>query len=342
MGLGALHFSGASRLMHVYGAELGALISVGQVRPPRRGWFQPNRHREIDPEFLENAIVALCRADYDVVSLDDALIRIHKPVEGRRFVCFTLDVGYRDQAEHAWPIFTKFNVPFAQFITTGFADRLGLIWWRVVEAVIAQQDQIVLLADGREQRLDCRTIHEKRRIYRALVRWLWQRGTDTEIQSFVRDLAHRYSVDCADICARECLPWEAIAELAGNPLATVGAQSVNHPVLAKLPEAKVIAELNMSRAVIESAIGVRPRHFCYPFGGRDAAGPREFRIARELGYRSALTSRFGVAFAAHAAHLHALPRIPLSGDFQRVGYLRAMMSGGLSLMLNRFNPLDVE
>ncbi len=341
MGLEALYFSGVAGLMHAYGGGAGVILAAHHVRPPRRGGFQPNRHLEIDPRFLERLIVRLRRADYDLVALDDVSRRLNAPKRANRFVCFTLDGGYRDQAEHAWPIFKKFDVPFTQFVVTSFADRLGLLWWRVIESVIAENDQIVLLADGREQRLDCRSKREKQKLFNALVRWLRQRDTDSEIQAFVRDLARRYHVECDDICAHWCLPWDAIAEIARDPLATIGAQSVNYPMLAKLPEHKVAAELSMSRAVIESAVGIRPQHFCYPFGQRDAAGPREFRIARELGYRTGLTARFGVLYREHASNLHALPRVPLGGGFQKPRYVRAMSSGVPSMLWNRFKRLDV-
>ena len=55
----------------------------------------------------------------------------------------------------------------------------------------------------------------------------------------------------------------------------------------------------MSRAVIEAALGMRPAHFAYPVGDRTSAGPREFRIAAELGFKTAVTTRPGVLFPEH-------------------------------------------
>ena len=90
--------------------------------------------------------------------------------------------------------------------------------------------------------------------------------------------------------------WDELATLAADPLVTIGAHTVNHPILTKLDDKAVRAELGSSRDVIEAALGVRPAHLAYPVGDRTAAGPREFRIAAELGFKTAVTTRPGVVF----------------------------------------------
>jgi hypothetical protein len=54
---------------------------------------------------------------------------------------------------------------------------------------------------------------------------------------------------------------------------------------------------------------------------------REFRLARQTGFVTAITSRPGHVFADHAAHLHALPRVSINGLFQNKTALRALLSG---------------
>jgi peptidoglycan/xylan/chitin deacetylase (PgdA/CDA1 family) len=95
-----------------------------------------------------------------------------------------------------------------------------------------------------------------------------------------------------------------------------------------------------SADVIEGALGKRPRHFCYPVGDRTSAGPREFRIAAELGFKTAVTTRPGVLFAEHAAHLTALPRISLNGQYQQSRYAKVLMSGAATALWNGFRKVD--
>ncbi|MFL6837204.1 MAG: polysaccharide deacetylase, partial [Bradyrhizobium sp.] len=51
-GLEALYFSGAHFLLRPIFAGVGAIFMLHHVRPSRDGEFQPNRHLEVEPEFL--------------------------------------------------------------------------------------------------------------------------------------------------------------------------------------------------------------------------------------------------------------------------------------------------
>jgi peptidoglycan/xylan/chitin deacetylase (PgdA/CDA1 family) len=104
------------------------------------------------------------------------------------------------------------------------------------------------------------------------------------------------------------------------------------------PEAR--REMAEGATRIEAMLGIRPAHFAYPFGDPTAAGSREFALAREVGFRTAVTTRPGVLFPEHGEHLTALPRISLNGEFQRLRYLRVLMSGSATALWNGFRRVD--
>lgn len=138
-----------------------------------------------------------------------------------------------------------------------------------------------------------------------------------------------------------CMGWEEIAQLAADPLVTIGAHTVNHVMLKKIStESTARSEMEMSREVIEAALGVRPLHLAYPVGNPTSAGQREFRIAGELGFKTAVTTRPGVLFKAHREHLTALPRISVNGKFQQQRYLKVLISGAATAMWNGFCRVD--
>jgi peptidoglycan/xylan/chitin deacetylase (PgdA/CDA1 family) len=110
--------------------------------------------------------------------------------------------------------------------------------------------------------------------------------------------------------------------------------------LTKVPEAQARSEMQMSASVIEAALGKRPRHLSYPVGDRTSAGPREFAIAQELGFATAVTTRPGVLFPEHRDHLTALPRISLNGEYQQPRYVRVLVSGAATAMWNGFRRVD--
>jgi peptidoglycan/xylan/chitin deacetylase (PgdA/CDA1 family) len=89
-----------------------------------------------------------------------------------------------------------------------------------------------------------------------------------------------------------------------------------------------------------SALGARPAHLSYPYGDAGSAGAREFAIAAELGFKTAVTTRPGVLFRSHAKHLTALPRISLNGEYQQLRYVRVLLSGSATAIWNGFRRAE--
>jgi peptidoglycan/xylan/chitin deacetylase (PgdA/CDA1 family) len=337
----ALYFSGAHVLLAPFCRGVGAVFTLHHVRPPRFEPFQPNSLLEIVPDFLETVIAILRDADVDWVSLDEMHRRMTERDFRRRFACLTLDDGYRDNKEWAYPILKRHGVPFAIYVPSSFPDRLGQLWWRVLEQAIANATSLTLAIDGERREIPCASVAQKSEAFASLYWWLRSLPTNDAIFDVVADLAHRHGVDPAAICAQECMTWSEIAELAKNPLVTIGAHTVNHVILSKASDADAKTELKMGRAVLEATLGKAPAHFSYPFGDAGAAGPREFAAAGEAGYKTAVTTRPGVLFAEHADHLLALPRLSINGDFQRERYVRVLVSGTGSAVWNGFRRLNV-
>jgi peptidoglycan/xylan/chitin deacetylase (PgdA/CDA1 family) len=282
----------------------------------------------------------LRRSRLDLVSLDEMHRRMTERDFSRRFVCLTFDDGYRDTLQWAYPILKDADVPFAVYVPTSFPDRIGELWWLALEAVIARSNHIGLQIAGRNRTFDCETVAAKRALYEEIYWWLRSLPSEEELRSVIHNLAACYHVDIATFCSELCMGWPELAELAADPLVTIGAHTVNHPMLAKLPQKAVRSEMDLSRSIIEAGLGIRPAHLSYPVGDRTSAGPREFEIAAELGFKTAVTTRPGVLFAEHSNHLTALPRISLNGEYQRLRYVRVLLSGSATAMWSGFRRLD--
>ena len=339
-GFEALYFSGAHMMMRPFVGGIGAILTLHHVCPPRSDRFQPNRLLEITPRFLQRVARALRRSGLDLVSVDEMHRRLSQGDFARRFVCLTIDDGYRDTLEYAYPILKQHEIPFAVYVATSFADRLGELWWLALEAVIARNSRVGLVIDGGDQCFDCRTVGEKREVFDVVYGWMRSLETEDELRNAIRDLCARYYVDINAFCRDLCMSWEELAQLAADPLVTIGAHTVNHVMLAKVPASAAQAEMDMSRRVIEAALGVRVEHLCYPVGDATSAGPREFAIAANLGFKTAVTTRPGVLYPDHRSHLTALPRISLNGEYQQLRYLRVLLSGSATAVWNRFRRVD--
>ena len=339
-GLESLFFTGAHVVLKPFVVGVGAILTMHHVRPARRDRFQPNRMLEVTPEFLGRVIRSLRRSRIDIVSLDEMHRRMTEADFSRRFVCLTFDDGYRDIKQWAYPILKQAEVPFAIYVPTSFPDRLGDLWWLTLEAVIARNIHVRIEIDGRNRIFDCAAVAEKRALFDELYWWLRSLPTEMEMRDAVKNLAACYGIDAAAICREHCMDWPELAELAADPLVTIGAHTVSHPMLAKLTQEKVRAEIDLSRSVIEAALSLRPEHLSYPFGDRSSAASREFDIAAELGFKTAVTTRPGVLFPEHGRHLMALPRVSLNGEYQRMRYVHVLLSGSATAMWNGFRRLD--
>ena len=142
----------------------------------------------------------------------------------------------------------------------------------------------------------------------------------------VDKFANRMGIDTAGQCAAACMDWDELASLAADPLVTIGAHTLSHPRIGKLALADARREMEASAARIETMIGIRPRHFAYPFGDVVAAGPREFAW-RPNRIQNCGDDAARCLSASDRERLTALPRISLNGNYQRLRHLRALELG---------------
>ena len=138
------------------------------------------------------------------------------------------------------------------------------------------------------------------------------------------------------------MTWEELADLAREPLATIGAHTISHPALASLVEARMVSEIARGRDIIRDHLGTQPQHFAYPYGDPASAAAREFGAVRGLGFKTGVTTRKGVLFAGHRDHLAALPRISLNGDYQATRYVDLFLSGAPFALWNRFRRVSAD
>jgi peptidoglycan/xylan/chitin deacetylase (PgdA/CDA1 family) len=108
--------------------------------------------------------------------------------------------------------------------------------------------------------------------------------------------------------------------MAADPLVTIGGHTKGHFAISKLSEARALDEMVGGADRIEQELGSRPIHFAFPYGDPGSAGPRDFALTREAGFKTAVITRKGMLFPAHRRHLTALLRVSLNGNYQSLTY----------------------
>lgn len=327
----------ADRWLRPLAQGAGVILMFHHVRPWRERAFAPNRLLEITPEFLDRTLFVLRSEGFEVIPLDEVPGRL---AAGERrgarapFAALTFDDGYRDNRDHAWPVLKRHGAPWTLFATTDYLDGGGRLWWLELEEAIARLDRIRVSEDGVALDLACRSPDEKQAAYDALYGQL-RAGPEERLRHVTAALAREAGVEPRRLVESLCLRWDELAELAREPDVTIGAHTISHPMLAKHPEPVARREILEGKTILERRLGRPVRHLAYPVGDPTSAGPREFRLAAEAGFETAVTTRPGHLVPGHADHLRALPRVSVNGLHQNEAALRALLSGVPFLALNR-------
>jgi peptidoglycan/xylan/chitin deacetylase (PgdA/CDA1 family) len=340
-GLGALHVTGAHRVLRPMLAGVGNIFMLHHVRPRRDVPFQPNHHLEITPEFLRATLKHVRELGIDIVTLDEMQRRLAARDFSRRFACFTFDDGYRDNRDYAAPVMREFDAPFTVFVASDFADGIGRLWWVALERVVTYADTVDAIIDQIATRLDTSTLEGKHEAFAILHDWLRRLPDSAAVRREMTSLCLRHGVDEDAISRELCLSWDELKAFAEEPLLTIGAHTITHDNLAKQSEASALREITVNRADIATALQRPVEHLAYPYGDKAAAGPREFALAKRAGFTTAVTTRPGMVFEGNAAHPTALPRISLNGNYQDERFLPVLTSGAATALWNRFRRVDV-
>ncbi len=340
-GLDAMYLAGLHRAFPSRWAGLGLVFMLHHIRPPGRPGdpFRPNAGLEVTPEFLDAVLERLRARGIAMISLAEAVDRLQRGGGGDgRFAVFTIDDGYLDNHEHAWPLFRAHGCPFTVFVTTGIVDGTTELWWLALEEIIRENGEVAADAGSGVETFDTASLAGKRRAYARIYGHLRTCGEAAQRRA-IRALAERYGLDLAALTRREAMTWDHVREMAADPLVTIGAHTLDHLAVGRLDRDAAWTEIAGSADRIARETGRRPEFFCYPYGDPASAGPRDFALVAEAGYRAAVTTRKGLLFPEHAGHLTALPRVSLNGGFQDLRYIDLYLSGAPFALWNGFRRL---
>lgn len=305
---------------------LGAILMFHRVRPGTGEAFAPNSLLEITPEFFDAVLTRLKALGFEVLSLEEALQRLAQGGAEKPFAVLTFDDGTKDLRDVALPILEKHEAPFTAYVTTGFADRSARLWWVELEEAIRRLPRIMVLIDGETVVLPAETTAEKTAAFNELYRRLIA-GPEERLLDVIASLMQAAGLSSAALVDEMCLDWAGVEEIARHPLCTIGVHTLTHARLAKHGENFARHELAESRRIIEAHIGKKAAHLAYPVGDRASAGEREFCLAQELGFASAVTTRPGMIFPQHQNERMALPRLSINGNWQSLDAVEILLSG---------------
>jgi peptidoglycan/xylan/chitin deacetylase (PgdA/CDA1 family) len=320
---------------------IGCILAFHRVIPEdQRSTLRENRALEITPESLRSILAWVRRRRLEVIRLDEVRNRLASP-RGRKFVCFTFDDGYRDNLNLALPIFREFSYPFAVNVTTGFVSRTSSVWWYTLESILKTRTTVYFPSGGTLQQRPTDSAESREAAFAEIAELIRSQGASSR-DEIICEICRALDIDPIAKTRELMMDWGELERLASDYYVTIGAHSSSHHVFSRLSEEELEGELIDAKAELEARLNKPVQHLAYPFGGRDAVGQREFDMARECDYFTAVTTRNGNLFHQHAWHLQSLPRLGIDGNHPPITLLNRMESGLIPARGNNWRRLVVD
>jgi peptidoglycan/xylan/chitin deacetylase (PgdA/CDA1 family) len=273
----------------------------------------------VAPETFDEQLRAL-RESFDLVPLRELRERLRSGRDSRPVAAVTFDDGYLDNLTVAKPLLERHAVPATVFVITGFVGRREGFWWdRLAHAVLGDAplpSRLEIPGDPDAFRFAGELLanpgaagrRARRHMHDRLWAWLCDQPDAAKLRAL--EFLERWSgrAPAQDPGGRPMNAYE-LRELVSGGLVDVGAHTVTHPRLSRLPREAQAAEIEQSRRDCRAILDRDPSVFSYPNG--DYA-PESVELVRQAGFALACDSRADLAWAGDDAH--RIPRISVKEE----------------------------
>jgi len=233
----------------------------------------------------------LLHKHFTPLSLDDALHHLQQNSLPANAVCVTFDDGYLNNLTVAQPILAKYQIPATVYVATGFSsgnnmwnDRLIHLFSASERLSLQLDDEQVALGDWHDRR-------SKAAIWLKKLKYLPVAERLAKIDQF-------YQQNKATEQAALMMSPEQIKQLSDCGI-TIGAHTVNHPILKVLSSAQQQEEISTSKQQLESWLNKPVRHFAYPNGAEGVDfDDTAVELAQQSGFTSAVVTNWGLSTPA--------------------------------------------
>ena len=210
-------------------------------------------------------------------------------------VILTIDDGYLDNYEIAYPLLKKYGVPATIFLATHFVDQHEWLWPLKLLYILQNtaKKQFNLVLDGRNRRFDVETFQAWHGTQLAIFNYL-RIMEHKEKNQFLIDLASELAVDVPEKTCGDFLPmtWAQIREMHRNGV-EFGSHTCTHPILSRQDGAAIHYETAASKKLIENRLQAPVDSFCYPNGQPEDYNGQVIDAVKKAGYRCAVTTVSG-------------------------------------------------
>jgi peptidoglycan/xylan/chitin deacetylase (PgdA/CDA1 family) len=256
-----------------------------------------NRQRFI--EHLE-----VLRRHRRVIGVSEMAHGLREGEDLRNTVALTFDDGYANNVTEAAPLLVDFKMPASFYLATGFIGTQRWMWNDLLERLfestackqLAQPDGAVLPLASQPQRVEALATVKKR------LKQLSVAERDLAVKALAEALTDKPTgVPTGDA---RFMDWTQARQLADAGF-EVGAHTVNHAILSRLPIDEARSEVLRSRDAVVAGTGKCCPVFCYP-NGKPEDYTAEVVDFCKAHFKAAIATRRG---AARGDELYELARL---------------------------------
>ena len=258
--------TGIHRLFAKQHSGIGSILMFHRILPKSD---EPRVHNhdslEISPDHLEKIIHFFQKHDYRFASIAELPELVENDLLEQKIVVFTFDDGYQDNYEYAYPIFKKYNIPFAIYVTTNFIEHKAIFWWYLFENILLKNDSLEFTHKQVQYNLNCQTASQKEEAFEILRNIVIHQINPITLEADLNNMLGQY-IDSSPDHQAQPLSWDQLRQLARDPLVTIGAHTSNHFSLTMLSDEELYSEIMDGKRKLEYELGIPIKHFAYPFG----------------------------------------------------------------------------
>jgi len=295
---------------------------------------------EYPPEAFSNILLDLKQDGYYFLSLNEVYDILLSGKSSPEFISISFDDGYADNYTTAYPILKELGIPFAIYITTAFPDHAAIPWWYLLEDLLDINEKINFDYMSQNYEYDLASSEDRQKAG-LVIRNLIKPASQDDLKTLTKLIFSDHGLDPDKKIRELALNWDQLKILSMDPLVTIAAHTINHLLLKNLSIETAREEINGAQARLQEKLGMAINHFAYPFGGRAAAGLREFQLVKEAGFKTATTTRQANIFPEHNTHLESLPRLDM-GMYPDFSSLKPALDGWIPARMNRLKRVVTE
>lgn len=258
------------------------------------------------------------KAHYTIVSLAEIATRLRRGQSVRGLAAITIDDGYADAYEIAFPLLRQYQAPATLFVTTDFLARKAWLWTDKLRYIALRTAvrELRFTLNGQTRCLPLNGPYSRLAASDQAndqLKALPDEVKDREIERLAQ--AHEVTLPPLPPEEYRAITWAQAREMDAQGVA-IESHTVTHPILTQVDSQRLRFELREARRQLAAELGRDVQLFCYPDGAYNASVRA---AAAEAGYACAVTTTHGL----NAANSDLLTLRRVHGEADHAHFVQA-------------------